>query len=445
MKRRLSVLLITEGTYPGTIGGVSEWCHRLINGMPDVDFKIVSISSSQSLPQTSQIPPNVSELTFLPLWDKEERFIQFSQDSYFRKETLEFNSKLLYGTKSNYKWLNWVIDGLEAETLFQKTLKKILSFPVPKANIINAMNSGLAGVLGLAGKRQHRVPLLITEHGSYYKEWFLSARLGTCVSKERCWGTSLKNFGHSRALLMQINRIVRSTIGGADLILPVATAHVPWELYFGAQPERITVIPNGVDTLKFRPREKENKDSIMIGSICRVTPIKDIQTLIFAAKRLLDQVPRAEFHLIGPIENIQYYLSCSEVIEDLGLEGRFLFHKATLEPEKWYNRFDLFALSSISEGMPLSILEAMASGIPIVATDVGGLREVTRGTGTLVPTRQPKAFAKALQRGLQTNRRKKQKKSLLTRRMVKQWFSEAQLIRKYMKIYISLLKGYKAN
>jgi len=239
---------------------------------------------------------------------------------------------------------------------------------------------------------------------------------------------------------MQINRIVRSTIGGANLILPVATAHVPWELYFGAQPEHITVIPNGVDTLKFRPKEKEDKDNIIIGSICRITPIKDIHTLIYAAKRLLDHVPRAEFHLIGPIEDIQYYLSCSEVIEDLGLEDRFLFHKATREPEKWYNQFDLFALSSISEGMPLSILEAMATGVPVVATDVGGNREVMRGLGTLVPSRQPAAFAKALQRGLHLNRRKKHKKSLQTRRVVKQWFAETQLIRRYTKIYSKLLK-----
>lgn len=445
MKRRLSVLLITEGTYPGTIGGVSEWCHRLINGMPEVDFKIISISSSQSLPQTPRIPPNVSELTILPLWDNQERFFQFSQNSNFRKETLEFNSKQLYGPKSSYKWLNWVMDGLEAETLFEKTLKQILSFPVPKANIINAMNSGLAGVLGLAGKRQHRVPLLITEHGSYYKEWFLSTRLGTCVSKERCWGTSLKNFGHSRALLMQINRIVRSTIGGADLILPVATAHVPWELYFGARPERIKVVPNGVDMSKFKPGKEESTDHITIGSICRITPIKDIHTLIHSSDHLLQQISRAEFHIIGPIENQQYYLSCCELVEDLGLEGRFVFHKATREPEKWYNQFDLFALSSISEGMPLSILEAMATGVPVVATDVGGLREVTRGTGTLVPTRQPKAFAKALQRGLHSNRRKKQKKSLQTRRMVKQRFPEAQLIQKYTKIYLSLLKGDKTS
>jgi len=239
---------------------------------------------------------------------------------------------------------------------------------------------------------------------------------------------------------MQINRIVRSTIGGADLILPVATAHVPWELYFGAQPERIKVVPNGVDISKFKPGKEESTDHITIGSICRITPIKDIRTLIHSSNHLLQQISRAEFHIIGPIENQQYYLSCCELVEDLGLEGRFVFHPATHTPQEWYHRFDLFALSSISEGMPLVILEAMATGVPVVATDVGGNREVMRGLGTLVPSRQPAAFAKALQRGLHSNRRKKHKKSLQTRRVVKQWFAETQLIRRYARIYSKLLK-----
>ncbi|MFQ6126651.1 MAG: GT4 family glycosyltransferase PelF [Candidatus Heimdallarchaeota archaeon] len=440
MKKQLSVLLITEGTYPGIVGGVSEWCHRLINGMPKVDFKIISISSSQSLSHDLRIPPNVSELTILSLWDFKAHYYKFSQNSRWRQELREFNLKKLNLVKWGRELLKMSSDGFDSETPLKRMIPKILRFPVPKSDIIHSMNSGLAGLLGLIGKRQHKVPLLITEHGSYYKEWLLSTQLGACVSKERCWGTQLKSIGSPGPILNLIEQMVRYTLGNADLILPVTTAHVSWELCLGAQPGSIMVIPNGVDTLKFQPREKEDQDSIMIGSICRVTPIKDIHTLILAAKWFLDRIPRAEFHLIGPIEDISYYLSCSEVIEDLGLEDRFHFHKATREPEKWYSQFDLFALSSISEGMPLSILEAMATGVPVVATDVGGNREVTRGLGMLVPARQPVAFAKALQRSLHLNRRRKHKKSIQTRRMVKQRFSETQLIRSYAKIYAKLLK-----
>jgi len=438
MKRQISVLLVTEGTYPGTLGGVSEWCHRLVTGMPEVDFKIVSISSNQALTQAPRLPPNVSELTILPLWDAEARFYRFSQDSNLRKELCEFNSKEPHWSKNGRDRLKMPLDRLGAETPLERALKKILMFPVPETDIIHTMNSGLAGLLGLEGKRQHRVRLLITEHGSYYKEWLISSRLGTCVAKERCWGANLKKFGRPRAILERIEQIVRSTLESADLVLPVTAAHVPWELYFGARPEHINVLPNGIDTHKFQPGEKEATDHIMIGSLCRITPIKDIHTLIFAAHRLLNQVPRAEFHLIGPIENKQYYLSCCEMIEDLGLEGRFLFHAATQEPEKWYHQFDLFALSSISEGMPLTLLEAMATGVPVVATDVGGVREVTQGMGTLVPAKRPDAFAKALQRALHSNGRKR---GLQARRMVQKGFSEAQLIQRYAKLYSSLSKG----
>ncbi len=427
-----SVLLVTEGTYPGAIGGVSEWCHRLITGMPNIDFKIISITSSDTLPRHQQLPHNVSELILLPLWDIDSRFYRYSHNSNLKKEIIEYYRKDLHWSKSRMSRQNIVSGGDIYESPLKNAIHKIKHFPVPAAFVIHAMNLGLAGLLGLEGKRQHKIPLIITEHGSYYKEWLLSTYIGECVSKERCWGTNLRKYGRSEWILGQIEQLIRNVLAGADLILPVTSAHVPWELYFGARPDQIKIIPNGVDSNKFQPGSFENTDRIMIGSMCRITPIKDLHTLIIAANHLIKQVPRVEFHLVGPVENKQYYLSCCNMIEDLGLDDRVLFHQATHKPVEWYHQFDLFALSSISEGMPLVLLEAMSTGTPSVATDVGGVREVIGGFNTVIPARQPETFAKALSRTLNMNMHKQ---SLQVRRIVQNRFSQKQMIQEYANIY----------
>ncbi|MFX0211906.1 MAG: GT4 family glycosyltransferase PelF [Candidatus Hodarchaeota archaeon] len=437
MRRYVSVLLVTEGTYPGSMGGVSTWCQRLVTGMPQIEFKIVCISDGPSRAQTFQLPPNVSELTILPIGSTDEIYYKFSSDSNFRKEVYEIDFQKSTCPSKEKKRFYLSNNGTKSETLFEMALKKILMFPVPETDIINAMNSGLAGLLGLKAKKQHRIPLLITEHGSYYKEWLLSARLGECISKERCWGSDLKNLGHPITILDHVNQLVRSTLRGADLVLPVTSSHIPWELYFGTKPERIKLIPNGINADNFQPKAIENTDNVMIGSLCRITPIKDIHTLILAAHHVIQLIPRAEFHLIGPIENKQYYMSCCAMIENLGLESRFLIHKATKEPQEWYQQFDLFTLSSISEGMPLSLLEAMATGIPTVVSDVGGNRETTRGLGTIVPAQRPDKLARGIQRTLRLN---KQKKGLQSRQLVQKIFSESQLIQNYVDLYTCLSK-----
>ena len=99
---------------------------------------------------------------------------------------------------------------------------------------------------------------------------------------------------------------------------------------------------------------------------------------------------------------------------------------------EWYHKFDLFALSSISEWMPLVLLEAMSTGTPSVATDVGGVREVIGGFNSVIPARQPVTFAKALRRTLNMNMNKQ---SLQVRRIVQNRFSQKQMIQDYANIY----------
>ena len=155
MRNPTSVLLVTEGTYPGNLGGVSEWCHRLVTGMPDVNFKILSLSSDLSNIQVSKLPQNVTDLIILPLWDSEDKYCEFTQESNMKKQIIEISSKEKIWTKWDKFWLNGTINGSQTETFLEKIYKKILNFPVPEAGVINAMNSGLAGLIGLKGKREN--------------------------------------------------------------------------------------------------------------------------------------------------------------------------------------------------------------------------------------------------------------------------------------------------
>jgi glycosyltransferase involved in cell wall biosynthesis len=98
---------------------------------------------------------------------------------------------------------------------------------------------------------------------------------------------------------------------------------------------------------------------------------------------------------VGPTdESPEYYRDCVELTRHLGLEGRLTFTgRADVRP--YYERFDLLMLTSVKEAQPLTLIEAMTAGVPIVATDVGDVRDLLQGDGLVVPPKDPDELAKA--------------------------------------------------
>lgn len=175
-------------------------------------------------------------------------------------------------------------------------------------------------------------------------------------------------------------------------------------LAMGYAAEPMVVIPNGFDLEAFRPdpqarasvrRELALADSArLIGVVARFDPHKDHQTLIEAAGRLAQQRADAHFLLCG--EGITWENErLSGWIRAAGLGERFHLLGPREDVPRLQASLDLGALSSVSEGFPLSIGEAMACEVPCVVTDVGDAAAIVGTAGRVVPARSPAALADA--------------------------------------------------
>jgi len=265
----------------------------------------------------------------------------------------------------------------------------------PQAAVYHALSSGFAGLLGVQLKRAYGRPLLLTEHGIYWHEAELGAGEIECGFKvDRSW------VGRLRDMASFVYR-------EADAIVTVCEVNKRLQLAAGAPAEKCRIIPNGVELDAPRPRRPPG-DRPCIGLVGRVVPLKDIATFIAACRILADELPGAEFLVIGPTDQDEgYYRGCVELCRRLGLDRRLHF-TGEVDPHPYYQMLDVVVLTSISEGQPLAVLEAMACGVPVVATDVGGCRELVFGgawedvrlgpTGIITPPRDPQATAQAVLR-----------------------------------------------
>lgn len=180
----------------------------------------------------------------------------------------------------------------------------------------------------------------------------------------------------------------------------------------GIDPSKVMYIPNGIDARRFLPFHGPERKRALLGefappgtllivTIGRLDPVKDHAGLINAFHRLCEADTqtgaRLRLVIIGggrQRENLE------QQVERLGLSDRVRLLGERAGTATLLAECDIFALSSIAEGMPGVLLEAMASGLPVVATDVGGVAEVVADgvTGTLVAPADPAALAAALDR-----------------------------------------------
>ncbi|HVS63818.1 MAG TPA: glycosyltransferase, partial [Thermoanaerobaculia bacterium] len=168
-------------------------------------------------------------------------------------------------------------------------------------------------------------------------------------------------------------------------------------------PGRIVVIENGVDCQRFRPREPDvvrralelPSDAIVVGGIGRLSPKKGFHVLVNAVGRLLAAGLPVELVLVG--EGPERARLEAEA-RAAGLEGRVRFLGHRSDVQDLYSAFDVFVLPSYEEGSPNALLEAMASGCPVIATAVGGTPEILGdfSLGRLISPGDPEARAAAL-------------------------------------------------
>jgi glycosyltransferase involved in cell wall biosynthesis len=191
----------------------------------------------------------------------------------------------------------------------------------------------------------------------------------------------------------------------------IANSHVgrDYHVSLGYPAEKTVVIPNGIDTERFRPNP-EARDRIrsewgvdghekLIGIVGRLHPMKDHPIFLQAAALLVQHHKNRRFVCVGSGPT-DYRATLQTLAERLGLSKRLLWVEAREDMPDVYNAFDVSVSCSYGEGLSNVICEAMACGVPCVVTDVGDSAWVVGERDWVVPPKDPEALKHAVERVL---------------------------------------------
>ena len=456
---RTRVLLVTEGTYPHRWGGVSTWAHLLIDQLDDVDFVVMSLTDDPSLPLRFDLAGNVVELRSIPLWGVRDAWelrrhpAPIARESELRNEFAEPLKSLLEQLLSRHDDPSTLGEALHAlhgffvrrdfDAAFRSrvawdvltgTVTRVfpavahtygyedaraaphdvvtaarelrhwlfpLASELPKVDVAHAAMAGLCGVVAAVAKLEQGARFVLSEHGIYLRESYLaeSADSGSLFAK-------VFRLGFARATTTLAYRL-------ADVVAPCCEYNTRWERRLGASADRVRTAYYGIKPVGETQRSGIERSSPhlcdpeltatrpaapVIAWAGRIDPLKDVETLLHAAARVLAARPDATFRLVGsaPPGNEDYLERCLRLRERLGLGQAVRFEGYNANPGSVLAAADLVVLSSISEGFPFVTLEAMAHGRPVVATAVGGIEEQVAGAGELVRPGDADALAKAI-------------------------------------------------
>lgn len=252
---------------------------------------------------------------------------------------------------------------------------------------------------------------IVHAHGHPYLSSLLAGKLAKQYGKPFVL-TQHNTFIDYNNIFDQVERLNDLTVGKqslreADKIIAISNATKNYVLSLGAKPSKVKVIHNGVDLQRFKPlpeikaqmRKKLGIawDAKVVLTVRRLVYKNGIDTLIESANLAVKKDPKIVFLAVGKGPDMD---SVRQQIKELGLEGNFKLAGFVPDEELhlYYNTPDLFVLPSKSgEGLPLVAQEAMACGLPVVATDVGGISEImVKGYGKLVPANNPDKLAEAV-------------------------------------------------
>ena len=252
---------------------------------------------------------------------------------------------------------------------------------------------------------------IVHVHGHPYLTSLTAAKIAKLCSKPLVL-TQHNTFIDYNNVFDHIERLNDLTVGKqnlnvADKIIAISNATKDYVLRLGTKPCKVEVIYNGVDLARFRPiigkREEMRKklgiaqNAIVVLTVRRLVYKNGIDTLIDTANIAIKKSRRIVFLVVGKGPDME---SIKLQAAQLGIEANFRLAGFVSDEDlpSYYNAADLFVLPSKSgEGLPLVALEAMACGLPVIATDVGGIREILmEDYGKLVLPNQPELLAKAV-------------------------------------------------
>ena len=218
----------------------------------------------------------------------------------------------------------------------------------------------------------------------------------------------------------------------------------------GVPPERTETVHEGIDLklveaspdLDLHKELQFPKGTLIVGNVAALVPHKGQQFLIEAAAKVISQLPNVRFVILGT-GKLESELRTQ--IQRLRLEQHVLLAGFRSDVLSLQKGFDLFVLSSTTEGLGTTLLDAMALGRPIIATQTGGIPEVVvdTETGALVPPCDPKALATAIVNLLRDPSRRA-RFGTAARARVREQFSAEQMIQRTLEVYLRLADTHPA-
>jgi len=205
------------------------------------------------------------------------------------------------------------------------------------------------------------------------------------------------------------------------------------------------VIYNGIDVQKFsidQPKRVDRDKTILI-NVARLSREKNHALLVRAFSKAVQSCPNLELWLVGDGELRR---DIEELVKQLGLEEKVKFFGVRSDVPELLSQADIFVLSSDYEGFGLVVAEAMAAGLPVIATAIGGIPEILEGgrAGILVPPKDVDALAKAIVE-LARDEKKRAELSDYGRKLVAERFDIRRTVREYEKLYLELLEKKKGS
>jgi glycosyltransferase involved in cell wall biosynthesis len=467
------VALVSEGTYPYALGGVSLWCDQLIRGMPEYRWEMVALTVDGTEREVWKRPDNLECVRSIPMWSAAPFGRRRRPGSAFtsaygsfltalldpldpRSDQAAVNrSRFLLALRGLYEYtagggsladaltgndsltllmdawhdryddgLN-LADGIEAAWLIERMLRPLAAPPVV-ADVVHASMNGLSMLVAMASKWRHGTPVVMSEHGIYLRERYLAAL----------------HEDTPHAVKVLLLSFFRALAGGGYLVADALTPHSSynrrWQVQHGADPARMWTMYNGVAPEDFPPAGSE-PDRPTIVFMGRVDPLKDLHTLIRAFADVRTRVPGARLRIFGgtPAGNEVYRNSCVRLIEELGLSDCAALEGKVESQVDAYHAATLVVLTSISEGFPYTVIEAMACGRAVVCTNVGGVAEAVADAGIVVSPRDHLAVADACVT-LLTDHDRRARLAAAARSRVLDLFTLRQSVDAYRNVYQQL-------
>jgi glycosyltransferase involved in cell wall biosynthesis len=468
------IALVSEGTYPYAMGGVSVWCDQLIRGMPEHRWEMVPLCVDGTERSVFDRPANLDGVHPVALWRpyRQKRVCRPGGD--FRVAYREFAYAMLAPLQPGAQragavgarflralrrlhdyaaaggdlrcalvshdalqllvdaWYDQrrdddlrLADAVTASSLIGHMLQPLVLPPI-RVDVVHAAMNGLSVLPGLVAKWRRTTPLVLSEHGIYLRERYLGY-LSEAVSQP----VKVVLLGFFRAL-------AGAGYAAADVIAPHSRYNRRWQLHNGADPGRLWTMYNGVEVDDFPVASTEPTQPTIV-FMGRIDPLKDVHTLIRAFALVRAEIPAARLRIFGgtPRENLRYRDSCAELIDELNLGGAAILEGRVDDPADAYHQAHVVALTSISEGFPYTVVEAMACGRPVVCTNVGGVSEAVGEAGFVVPARDAPAIARALVT-LLSDHDLRARLGAAARARVLAHFTLAQSLGEYRRVYDSL-------